>query len=60
VLDRINAAVNESLKQQPFVDRLKDLGTYPMPMSRTDGARFVEAEKARWEKVIADAGVKPE
>ncbi|CAG2156318.1 Bug family tripartite tricarboxylate transporter substrate binding protein [Cupriavidus numazuensis] len=60
VLDRINAAVNQSLTQQPFVDRLKDLGTYPMPMSRVDGARFVEAEKARWEKVIADAGVKPE
>lgn len=60
VLDRINAAVNQSLAQQPFVDRLKDLGTYPMPMSRVDGARFVEAEKARWEKVIADAGVKPE
>lgn len=60
VLDRINAAVNQSLAQQAFIDRLKDLGTYPMPMSRADGARFIEAEKARWEKVIAEAGVKPE
>lgn len=60
VLDRVNAAVNQALTQQPFVDRLKDLGTYPMPMSRPDGARFIEAEKRRWEKVIADAGVKPE
>ncbi|MGO4329521.1 Bug family tripartite tricarboxylate transporter substrate binding protein [Cupriavidus sp. 2TAF22] len=60
VLDRINAAVNQSLTQQPFIDRLKDLGTYPMPMSRADGARFIESEKLRWEKVIAEAGVKPE
>lgn len=60
VLDRVNSAVNQTLKQQPFVDRLKDLGTYPMPMSRPEGAKFIEAEKLRWEKVIADAGVKPE
>ncbi|MDK3024638.1 tripartite tricarboxylate transporter substrate binding protein [Cupriavidus taiwanensis] len=60
VLDRVNSAVNQTLRQQPFVDRLKDLGTYPMPMSRPEGAKFIEAEKLRWEKVIADAGVKPE
>lgn len=60
VLDRVNSAVNQALAQPPLVDRLKDLGTYPMPMSRADGAKFVEAEKRRWEKVIADAGVKPE
>ena len=60
VLDRINVAVNQSLSQQPFVDRLKELGTYPMPMSRAEGARFIESEKLRWEKVIAEAGVKPE
>jgi len=60
VLDQINVAVNQSLGQQPFVDRLKDLGTYPMPMSRTEGAKFIESEKLRWEKVIAEAGVKPE
>ncbi len=60
VLDRINVAVNQSLSQQAFVDRLKELGTYPMPMSRAEGARFIESEKLRWEKVIAEAGVKPE
>jgi tripartite-type tricarboxylate transporter receptor subunit TctC len=60
ILDQINTVVNQSLAQQPFADRLKDLGTYPMPRSRADGARFIAAEKLRWEKVIAEAGVKPE
>lgn len=60
VLDEINAAVGTSLAQPTFIDRLKDLGTYPLPQSREQGVRFVQAEKVRWEKVIRDAGVKPE
>ncbi|MBP0624845.1 Bug family tripartite tricarboxylate transporter substrate binding protein [Cupriavidus consociatus] len=60
VLDEVNAAVGRTLAQSVFVDRLKDLGTYPMAQSRAESARFVQAEKVRWEKVIQDAGVKAE
>ncbi|WP_439687277.1 Tricarboxylate transport protein TctC [Cupriavidus oxalaticus] len=60
VLDAINAAVGTVLSQPAFVERLKELGTYPMPQNRQQGERFVQAEKLRWEKVIRDAGVKAE
>ncbi|AGW92928.1 MULTISPECIES: Bug family tripartite tricarboxylate transporter substrate binding protein [Cupriavidus] len=60
VLDEINRAVSSSLAQPAFIERLKDLGTYPMAQGREQSARFVQAEKVRWEKVIQDAGVKPE
>ncbi|MNN95099.1 Tripartite tricarboxylate transporter family receptor [compost metagenome] len=59
-LDAINSAVGTVLSQPPFIERLKELGTYPMPQSRQQGERFVQAEKVRWEKVIRDAGVKAE
>lgn len=60
VLDEINRAVSSSLAQPAFIERLKDLGTYLMAQGREQSARFVQAEKVRWEKVIQDAGVKPE
>ncbi|SOZ09385.1 Bug family tripartite tricarboxylate transporter substrate binding protein [Cupriavidus taiwanensis] len=60
VLDEVNAAVSRTLAQRAFVERLKDLGTYPMALGREPSARFVQGEKVRWERVIQDAGVKPE
>lgn len=60
VLDEINRAVSSSLAQPAFIERLKGLGTYPMAQGREQSARFVQAEKAPWEKVIQGAGVKPE
>ncbi|CAM3358611.1 Bug family tripartite tricarboxylate transporter substrate binding protein [Cupriavidus taiwanensis] len=60
VLDEVNAAVSRTLAQTAFVERLKDLGTYPMALGREPSARFVQGEKVRWERVIQDAGVKPE
>ncbi|WP_444635017.1 Bug family tripartite tricarboxylate transporter substrate binding protein [Cupriavidus oxalaticus] len=60
VLDEVNAAVSRTLAQPAFVERLKELGTYPMAQGREPSARFVQAEKMRWERVIQEAGVKPE
>lgn len=60
VLDEVNSAVSRTLEQAAFVGRLKDLGTYPMALGREASVRFVQEEKARWERVIKEAGVKPE
>ncbi|SOY61693.1 Bug family tripartite tricarboxylate transporter substrate binding protein [Cupriavidus taiwanensis] len=60
VLDEVNVAISRTLAQPAFVERLKDLGTYPMALGREPSALFVQAEKVRWERVIQDAGVKPE
>lgn len=59
VLARLNAALRTALKDPELVRREEALGLSVVKDDRLDSAghrKFVEAEKARWAKVIKDAG----
>lgn len=60
VLDIVNAAVGSTLRQVAFIERLQELGTYPMAWDIAHSTRFVVQEKERWGRVIEAAGVQPE
>lgn len=59
VLAKLNAALRVALKDPELIKREEALGLSVIKDDRLDPAghrKFVEAEKARWSKVIKDAG----
>jgi len=60
VVNKINADVRKALQDPAVKDRLMNLGNDPMDMSAQEFARFVRSEIDVYQKVIKDAGIKPQ
>jgi len=60
VLERLHTELEQAIADPALVTRLKELGTYPMPMARTQALAFLGQEKQIWRKVIEEAGVQAE
>jgi len=56
VIDKVNKAVNEALKDPKMVERLADLGGAPMPGTPADFGKIMESEVAKWKKVVEFSG----
>jgi tripartite-type tricarboxylate transporter receptor subunit TctC len=59
VLAKLNAALRAALKDPDLIKREEALGLTVVNDDRLDPAghkKYLEAEKARWSKVIKDAG----
>ena len=61
VVQRVNAELDQALKDREVVQRLRDIGFY------TDGAGspkalddFLRAERSRWSRVVREIGIQPE
>jgi tripartite-type tricarboxylate transporter receptor subunit TctC len=57
MLERIHAITQDMLKDQAARTAMSGAGLDPMVMSRAEFADFVKAEYARWEGIVANAGV---
>ena len=57
VVARLNAAIGKALQSQQVKDQLGTLGVAPEPTSPERMRDFVAGEIARWQDVIAKAGV---
>jgi tripartite-type tricarboxylate transporter receptor subunit TctC len=57
VIDVLNKAVNEALKDPKLVTRLSDLGGLPKPMTAAEFGKFMADETEKWRKVVEFAGV---
>jgi tripartite-type tricarboxylate transporter receptor subunit TctC len=57
IIDILNKAVNEALKDPKLVGRLSDLGGLPKPMTPAEFGRFMADETEKWRKVVDFAGV---
>jgi len=55
VIARINAAFVAALKDPAIVERIRALGSEPMPMAPDEFSRFIESEAKKWETVVAAA-----
>ncbi|HEX4763825.1 MAG TPA: tripartite tricarboxylate transporter substrate-binding protein, partial [Usitatibacter sp.] len=60
VVDRINAEVNKIVTDPAIRERFAQLGFETSGGTPAQFAAVVEAESAKWSKVIQDAHVKPE
>jgi len=57
ILDRINAGVNEALREPGIVDRLAELSAEPIGGTRESTAAYMRTDEARWRRVIEEAHV---
>lgn len=59
-LDRLHTEFSAILKQPDLVERLKDLGTYPIIEPREKTVQFMQDEQRLWSKVIQDGKIQPQ
>lgn len=60
LIDKINTAVTQALKDPALVKRLNELGGDPAPMAPAQFKAFIQAESARFGKIVEDAKITPD
>jgi tripartite-type tricarboxylate transporter receptor subunit TctC len=60
VLARLNAAFVKVMQEPAMAEKLRTLGAEPKPGTAEAFGQFIRSESAKWAKVVADAGIKPE
>jgi tripartite-type tricarboxylate transporter receptor subunit TctC len=58
VVSELNRAINEALKKPELVEKLRNIGAVPMPGSPEVFAKFIADERARWNPLVRQLGVK--
>ena len=58
IVARVNTLMNEWVKDPKVQERYSKALLLPMSMSPEEFTRFVAEEAAKWEKIVAAAGVK--
>ena len=57
IVDTLNKAVAEALKDPKLVARLTEMGGIPKPMTSAEFGKLITDETEKWRKVVAFAGV---
>jgi tripartite-type tricarboxylate transporter receptor subunit TctC len=57
IVDLLNKAINEALRDPKLVARLSELGGVPKPMSPAEFGKYMADETEKWRKVVEFAGV---
>ncbi len=57
IVDLLNKAVGEALKDPKLVARLAEIGGIPKPMTPAEFGKLIADETEKWRKVVAFAGV---
>ncbi|MGY3424081.1 tripartite-type tricarboxylate transporter receptor subunit TctC [Bradyrhizobium sp. F1.13.4] len=57
MIEILNKAVNEALKDPKLVARLTETGGIPKPMTPAEFGKLVTDETEKWRKVVEFAGV---
>ena len=60
VVDKLNAAITQALKQPEVKANLATLGTTPMPLAPEQLKAFIVTEIAKWIRLARDANLQPE
>lgn len=60
VIQKLNAALNEALKDAAILAKLDTLGVTPTPMSAAAFGDLIASETRKWGDVIRKAGIKPD
>ena len=58
-LARLRTDFSKALALPDTVRRLADQGMQPSTMTLAEFETFIRAERAKWAKVVKDAGIKP-
>jgi tripartite-type tricarboxylate transporter receptor subunit TctC len=60
IVEKLNQAVNEALKDPKIIEQLTTAGGIPKPMTPAEFGKLVAGETEKWRKVVAFAGVSVE
>jgi tripartite-type tricarboxylate transporter receptor subunit TctC len=60
IVEALNKAVNEALKDPKVVERLTSVGGIPKPMTPAEFGKLIADETEKWRKVVEFAGVSVE
>jgi tripartite-type tricarboxylate transporter receptor subunit TctC len=60
IVEILNKAINEALKDPKLVARLADVGGIPKPMTPAEFGKLITDETEKWRKVVEFAGVSVE
>ena len=60
IIDKLNKQINSSLADSKLKSKLSSLGATVLPVSPAEFAKFIEADSAKWAKVVKFANIKPE
>jgi tripartite-type tricarboxylate transporter receptor subunit TctC len=60
VVEILNKAVGEALRDPKVIERLTDIGGIPKPMTPAEFGKLIADETEKWRKVVAFAGVSVE
>jgi len=57
IIDRLNQAATAALQDPELIQRLRDQGGEPSPMSPKEFAEFIQQESVQYRKIIEDANI---
>ena len=60
IVEILNKAVSEALRDPKVIERLTDIGGIPKPMTPAEFGKLIADETEKWRKVVAFAGVSVE
>jgi len=60
IVQKLNGAVTQALKDPDLVKRLNELGAEPAPMASAQFKVFIQGESARFAKLVEDAKITPD
>jgi tripartite-type tricarboxylate transporter receptor subunit TctC len=60
ILAKLNAAFVKVMTEPAMAEKLRTLGAEPKPSTAEAFGQFIRSESAKWGKVVAEAGIKPE
>jgi len=58
-ITKLNAAFVKVLKDPEVIERMRALGSEPMPMTPTEFGAYIKRDLEKWQKVAQAAGAKP-
>lgn len=58
IVETLNAAITEALKEPAMIEKIKGLGGTPVPESSADFTTFIKAEAAKWGDVVKASGAR--
>jgi len=60
IVERLSMEINAALGDPKMKERLAELGSVLLPMSRTQFAKLIAEESEKWARVVKSAGIRPE
>jgi tripartite-type tricarboxylate transporter receptor subunit TctC len=60
VIEKLQAATLKALAKPEVKDKLALIGMVPAPLNSPETGKFVEAEVAKWGRLVKEAGIQPE